>query len=121
MRYGPDDKFWVVIDPKDNCELEDIIFQASLQDLHLQFKGGTTPKLKVKREVLIMTRARFTREGHRFVVRDNSVRVYKRVDEGYYSNEFAVSPQKRTGMVRKYMVEVEAARNLLQSYTFLHG
>ena len=40
MRYGPDDKFWVVIDPKDNCELEDIIFQASLRDLHLQFKGG---------------------------------------------------------------------------------
>ena len=40
MRYGPDDKLWVVIDPKDNCELEDIIFQASLRDLHLQFKGG---------------------------------------------------------------------------------
>lgn len=40
MRYGPDDKFWVVIDPKDNCELEDIVFQASLRDLDLQFKGG---------------------------------------------------------------------------------
>ncbi len=40
MRYGPDDKFWVVIDPNDNCELEDTIFQASLRDLDLQFKGG---------------------------------------------------------------------------------
>ncbi len=40
MCYGPDDKFWVVIDPNDNCELEDTIFQASLRDLDLQFKGG---------------------------------------------------------------------------------
>jgi hypothetical protein len=40
MRYGPDDKFWVVIDPADNSELGDIVFQASLRDLDLQFKGG---------------------------------------------------------------------------------
>ena len=40
MRYGPDDKFWVVTDPKDNSELGDIVFQASLRDLDLQFKGG---------------------------------------------------------------------------------
>ena len=40
MRYGPDDKFWVVIDPKPISELEDILFQASLRDLDLQFKGG---------------------------------------------------------------------------------
>jgi len=40
MRYGPDDKFWVVTDPKSDCELEDIVFQASLRDLELQFKGG---------------------------------------------------------------------------------
>ncbi len=40
MRYGPDDKFWVVIDPNDNSELGDIVFQASLRDLDLQFKGG---------------------------------------------------------------------------------
>jgi len=40
MRYGPDDKFWVVTDPRNECELGDIIFQASLRDLDLQFKGG---------------------------------------------------------------------------------
>ncbi len=40
MRYGPDDKFWVVIDPNKDSELEDIVFHASLRDLDLQFKGG---------------------------------------------------------------------------------
>ena len=40
MRYGPDDKFWVVIDPKPHSTLEDLVFQASLRDLDLQFKGG---------------------------------------------------------------------------------
>jgi hypothetical protein len=40
MRFGPDHKFWVVIDPNDNSELGDIVFQASLRDLDLQFKGG---------------------------------------------------------------------------------
>ncbi len=40
MRYGPDDSFWVVIDPKPNSTLGDIVFEASLRDLKLQFKGG---------------------------------------------------------------------------------
>ena len=40
MRYGPDDKFWVVVDPKPHSTLEDLVFEASLRDLELQFKGG---------------------------------------------------------------------------------
>ena len=40
MRYGPDDKLWVVVDPRRESTLGDILFQASLRDLSLQFKGG---------------------------------------------------------------------------------
>lgn len=40
MRYGPDHKFWVVTNPKPSSTLGDILFQASLKDLDLQFKGG---------------------------------------------------------------------------------
>ena len=40
MRYGPDDKFWVVVDPKPHSTLDDLMFRASLRDLELQFKGG---------------------------------------------------------------------------------
>lgn len=40
MRYGPDTKFWVVIDPKPNSTLDDLVYEASLRDLDLQFKGG---------------------------------------------------------------------------------
>ena len=42
MRFGPDDKFWVVTDPTPESETVDILFQASLRDLELQFKGGLT-------------------------------------------------------------------------------
>lgn len=42
MRFGPDDKFWVVTDPTPESETADILFQASLKDLELQFKGGLT-------------------------------------------------------------------------------
>ena len=42
MRYGPDYKFWVVVDPTPHSTQEDIVFQASLKDLELQFKGGLT-------------------------------------------------------------------------------
>jgi hypothetical protein len=42
MRYGPQEKFWVVVDPKEHSSLDDIVFQASLKDLELQFKGGLT-------------------------------------------------------------------------------
>lgn len=40
MRYGPDDKFWVVVDPKTHSTLDDLAFEASLRDLELQFRGG---------------------------------------------------------------------------------
>ena len=40
MRYGLDDKLWVVVDPTPQSTLGDILFQASLRDLSLQFKGG---------------------------------------------------------------------------------
>lgn len=45
MRYGPNDKFWVVTDPHSTeSVLADILFEASLVDLGLQFKGGLTTK-----------------------------------------------------------------------------
>ncbi|MCK4414419.1 MAG: hypothetical protein KAY32_12830 [Candidatus Eisenbacteria sp.] len=40
MRYGPDDSLWVVTDPTPSSTLGDIMFEASLRDLILQFKGG---------------------------------------------------------------------------------
>jgi hypothetical protein len=42
MRYGPHEKWFVVVDPKSHSTLEDIVFEASLKDLALQFKGGLT-------------------------------------------------------------------------------
>lgn len=59
-------------------------------------------------------RVRFTREGHRFVVTENSCRVYERVDTPWISSEYPVSPQKRTGMIRKYSNEIENARQNLR-------
>jgi hypothetical protein len=42
MRYGPDDKFWVVVDPTPVSELGDVLFETTLHGLELQFKGGLT-------------------------------------------------------------------------------
>jgi uncharacterized protein YaaQ len=42
MRFGPDDDFWVVVDPTSESQLEDMVFQASFRRLDLQFKGGLT-------------------------------------------------------------------------------
>jgi hypothetical protein len=42
MKYGPDHKFWCVTDPTDESEMGDILFEASLRELALQFKGGLT-------------------------------------------------------------------------------
>lgn len=42
MRLGPDDKFWVVVDPSPVSELDDILFETTLRGLGLQFKGGLT-------------------------------------------------------------------------------
>jgi len=54
MRFGCDHRFWVVVDPKANSTLQDILFQASLTDLEQQFRGGLTmeenPTLFTERE-----------------------------------------------------------------------
>ena len=42
MRIGPDDKFWVVIDPTPNSTIGDVLFETTLHGLELQFKGGLT-------------------------------------------------------------------------------
>ena len=42
MRFAPSDKWYVVVDPGPHSTLEDILFEASLKDLALQFKGGLT-------------------------------------------------------------------------------
>ena len=42
MRFGPDEKFWVVIDPTPASEMGDVVFECSLRNLELQFKGGLT-------------------------------------------------------------------------------
>ena len=40
MNFEPDYKFWVCLDPTPYSEIGDILFEASLQELELQFKGG---------------------------------------------------------------------------------
>ena len=42
MRYGPNDKFWVVVDPMPDSELGDVCFETTLRGLELQFRGGLT-------------------------------------------------------------------------------
>jgi len=42
MRFDCNHKFWVTVDPRSHSTLEDIVFEASLKDLELQFKGGLT-------------------------------------------------------------------------------
>ncbi|MBD3337215.1 MAG: hypothetical protein GF355_17010 [Candidatus Eisenbacteria bacterium] len=42
MRFGQRDEFWLVIDPKPESEIEDIMGEVSLHDLALQLKGGLT-------------------------------------------------------------------------------
>ncbi len=42
MRLGPDDKFWLVVDPTKISTLADILFETTLRGLELQFKGGLT-------------------------------------------------------------------------------
>jgi hypothetical protein len=42
MRYGPDDKFWVVVNPTPVSELGDILFETTLHGLELQSEGGLT-------------------------------------------------------------------------------
>ncbi len=40
MRLGPSDRIWAVVDPTHHSELIDILFETSLRDLELQFRGG---------------------------------------------------------------------------------
>ena len=42
MRIGPDDKFWVVLDPSPHSSIGDVLFETSLLGLERQFKGGLT-------------------------------------------------------------------------------
>lgn len=35
MRYGPDDTFWFVTNPKPDEKLEDMVFEAPLRDIAL--------------------------------------------------------------------------------------
>ncbi len=52
MRIGPNDKaLWVVVDPTPQSTPGDIVFQASLADLVLQFKGG----LKIEQNPTLFT------------------------------------------------------------------
>jgi len=51
MRFGPDDALWVVTDPTCESEVGDILFEASLRKLDLQFKGG----LDIERNVTLFT------------------------------------------------------------------
>lgn len=42
MRYGPNDKFWIVTDPKPESTLADVLFETTLRGLQRQFAGGLT-------------------------------------------------------------------------------
>ena len=42
MRFGPDDPFWVVVDPTKISTFADILFETTIRGLELQFKGGLT-------------------------------------------------------------------------------
>lgn len=48
MRYGQDEKFWVVLDPRSDSETVDILFETSLRSLDLQFKGGLTSGFEIE-------------------------------------------------------------------------
>jgi len=51
MRFDSDYMFWVVLDPEPSSVEADILYQASLADLDLQFKGG----LKIERNPTLFT------------------------------------------------------------------
>jgi len=40
MQLSPNDKFWIVTDPELSSASGDILFETTLLDLELQFKGG---------------------------------------------------------------------------------
>jgi len=80
MRYGPDDKFWVVIDPSCESEMGDILFECSLKELELQFKGG----LDMDRNPTIFTAYKEAKiEAHaRLVTRQAAEAIAENIREG---------------------------------------
>ena len=51
MRLGPEEKFWCVIDPGPASCMGDIMFECSLRELMLQFRGG----LRIEQRPTIFT------------------------------------------------------------------
>jgi len=51
MRFGPEDKLWVVTDPTRESELGDVCFETTVRGLLLQLKGG----LDIERNVTLFT------------------------------------------------------------------
>ena len=51
MRFGPDDKLWVVTDPTRESEVGDVCFETTVRGLLLQLKGG----LDIERNVTLFT------------------------------------------------------------------
>ena len=51
MRFGPDDKLWVVTDPTPESEQGDVCFETTVRGLLLQLKGG----LDIERNVTLFT------------------------------------------------------------------
>ena len=80
MRYGPDDKFWIVINPSCVSEMGDILFECSLKELDLQFKGG----LGMDRNPTIFTDYKEAEvEAHaRLVTRDAAEAIAENIREG---------------------------------------
>ena len=51
MRFGPDDKLWVLTDPTRESEVGDVCFETTVRGLLLQLKGG----LDIERNVTLFT------------------------------------------------------------------
>jgi len=51
VRFGPDDKLWVVTDPTRESEVGDVCFETTVRGLLLQLKGG----LDIERNVTLFT------------------------------------------------------------------
>ncbi len=61
MRFGPNDKFWVVTDPTPISTMADILFETSLAGLDWQFRGGLTSEAN---PTLFTERAEAEAEAH---------------------------------------------------------
>ncbi len=79
MRFGPEDKFWVVTDPAPESELGDILFQASLKDLEVQFKGGLTMD---QHPTLFTEKEEAEREAQARLIARNVTQAFRRATGG---------------------------------------